>query len=155
MNFYLTSNVGAAQSSLTRLQAGSFNWPHSEDRLFGKTRWQDWQHAEPRFQQGNGERGIMNLEVELLKLLPHLFNALDALIKNYGVYLYLVSVWLALATIAWIISGGLRRGTKGNSAIVIPCIIVMTPPPRRSAPPTIDIEVEQMGNDSGGIAHEP
>ena len=91
----------------------------------------------------------MNLEVEFLKLLPHLFNALDALIENYGIYLYLVSVWLALAVIAWIISGGLRRRTKGNAAVVILCIIVMTPPPRQSTPPTVDIEVEQMGSNDG------
>jgi hypothetical protein len=51
----------------------------------------------------------MNLEIELLKLLPRLFDALDALIENCGIYLYLVFVWLALATIAWIVSGGLRR----------------------------------------------
>lgn len=95
----------------------------------------------------------MNLEVELLKLLPHLFKVLDALIENYGIYFYLGLVWVALATIAWIISGGLRRGTKRNSTVVIPCIIVMTPPPRRSAPPTIDIEVEQMRNDDGETAH--
>jgi len=29
----------------------------------------------------------MNLEVEVLKSLPRLFNALDALIDDYGVYL--------------------------------------------------------------------
>jgi hypothetical protein len=91
----------------------------------------------------------MNLEIELLKLLPRLFNALDALIENYGIYLYLVSVWLALAVIAWIVSGGLRRRMKRNTIVVIPCIIIMTPPPRRSAPPTIDIEIEQMESDDG------
>jgi hypothetical protein len=94
----------------------------------------------------------MNLEVELLKLLPRLFNALNALIENYGIYLYLVLVWLAMATIAWIISGGLRR-TKGNAAVVIPCIIVMTPPSRQSTPPTVDIEVEKMGSDDNGTTH--
>jgi hypothetical protein len=29
----------------------------------------------------------MNLNLELLKLLPPIFNALDALIDDYGVYL--------------------------------------------------------------------
>ena len=43
----------------------------------------------------------MNLNsAALLKLLPPIFNALDSLIENYGVYLYLVFVWLALAVIA-------------------------------------------------------
>ena len=54
----------------------------------------------------------MNLNLELLKLLPRLFNALDALTENYGVYLYLVFVWLALALIGWILSGGLRKRMK-------------------------------------------
>jgi hypothetical protein len=90
----------------------------------------------------------MNLEIELLKLLPRLFNALDALIENYGIYLYLVFVWLALAVIAWIVNGGLRRRTKRN-VMVIPCIIVITPPPRQSASPVVDIEVEQKRNDDG------
>lgn len=89
----------------------------------------------------------MNVEVELLKLLPPIFNALDGLIENYGVYLYLVFVWLALAVIAWIFSGGLRKRMKGNAATVIPCIIVMTQPPRQPEPPIVDIEVEQTWND--------
>jgi hypothetical protein len=95
----------------------------------------------------------MNLEFELLKLLPHLFNMLDALLEDYGIYLYLVLVWLALATLARIVGGGLRRRTKGNAVVVIPCIVVMMPPPRQSIPPTVDIEVEQMGSNDGEIAH--
>jgi len=45
----------------------------------------------------------MNVEIQLLKRLPHLFNALNSLIENDGVYLYLVLVWLAMAVIAWIL----------------------------------------------------
>ena len=52
----------------------------------------------------------MNLNpAELLKLLP-IFNALDDLIENDGVYLYLVFVWLALVVIGWII----QRRPGGN-----------------------------------------
>ena len=91
----------------------------------------------------------MNLEVELLKRLPHLFNALNSLIENDGVYLYLVLVWLALAVIAWIFNGGLRRRTKGNAPTVIPIVIVMAQPPRQPEPPIVDIEVEQVWNDDG------
>ncbi len=76
----------------------------------------------------------MNLNpAELLKLLPPFFNALDALIENDGVYLYLVFVWLALLAIGWIFSGGLRKRMKGNSATVIPGIIFMMQPPMQSA----------------------
>jgi hypothetical protein len=42
-------------------------------------------------------------------VLNPVFNALDALISNYGVYLYLVFVWLSLGAIAWVLGGGLRR----------------------------------------------
>jgi hypothetical protein len=89
----------------------------------------------------------MNVEVELLKLLPPIFNALDGLIENYGVYLYLVFVWLALAVIAWIFSGGLRKRMKGNAATVIPGIIFTMQPPTQSPPQIIGIEVEQTWND--------
>lgn len=90
----------------------------------------------------------MNLNLELLKLLPPIFNALDALIEDYGVYLYLGFVWLALAAIAWILSGGLRRKQHHvNAVTVIPAVIILTQPPRHSGSPVIDIEVEQAWND--------
>ena len=91
----------------------------------------------------------MNVEVELLKLLPPFFKALDGLIENYGVYFYLVFVWLALATIAWIFSGGLRRRMKGNAPTIIPVVVIMAQSPRQPEPPIIDIKVEQTRNDDG------
>jgi hypothetical protein len=36
MALNITFFLGAAQSNLTRLQAGHFDWRHSEDRRFGK-----------------------------------------------------------------------------------------------------------------------
>jgi hypothetical protein len=89
----------------------------------------------------------MNLEVEVLKSLPRLFNGLDALIEDYGVYLYLVLFWLALAVIAWIFSGGLWGRKKQNAARIIPVIIIMSPPPKQPKSPIIDIEAEQTWND--------
>jgi hypothetical protein len=92
----------------------------------------------------------MNLNAtELLKLLNLVFSALDGLIENDGVYLYLVFVWLALVVVAWISSGGLRM--KGNSATVIPAVIFTM----QSPPPIIGIEVEQTWNDDDETMDEP
>jgi hypothetical protein len=93
----------------------------------------------------------MNLNLELLKLLPPIFNALDALIEDYGVYLYLVFVWLALAVIAWIFSGGLRKRMKGNSATVIPGVIITMQQPSESPTPISGIAVDQTWDDDDEI----
>ena len=80
------------------------------------------------------------------ELLNPIFNALDALIENYCVYLYLGFVWLSLAVLAWIFSGGLRKRMKGNGATVVPGIIFTMQPPMQSPPPIICIEIDQTWN---------
>jgi hypothetical protein len=91
------------------------------------------------------EAGTMNLNPA--ELLNPIFNALDSLIENDSVYLYLVFVWLSLVVIAWVLSGGLRRKRpQGNSATVIPGIIFMMQPPPQSPPPIIGSEVDQTWN---------
>jgi hypothetical protein len=80
-------------------------------------------------------------------VLNPIFNTLDALISDYGVYLYLVFVWLSLAVIAWVLGGGLRRKRpQGNSATVIPGIIITTRPPIQSPSPIIGIEIAPARN---------
>jgi hypothetical protein len=70
-------------------------------------------------------------------VLNPVFNCLDALIQDYGVYCYLVFVWLSVAVIAWVLSGGLRRKRpQGNSAKVIPGIIITIRPPMVSVTPS-------------------
>jgi hypothetical protein len=79
-------------------------------------------------------------------------NPLDALISDYGVYLYLVFVWLSLGAIAWVLSGGLRRKRPhDNSATVIPGIIITMRPPNQSPPPIIITDVEPTQNDDNEI----
>jgi hypothetical protein len=80
-------------------------------------------------------------------VLNPVFNALDALIQNYGVYLYLVFVWLTLGAIAWVLGGGLRRRRpQGNSATVIPGIIITMRPPIHPLPPIIIAAVDPAQN---------
>jgi hypothetical protein len=101
------------------------------------------QGSNPRHHQFSGGPA-MNLNPATL--LNPVFNALDALIQNYGIYLYLVFVWLALLAIGWIFSGGLRKRMKGNSTTAIPAVIFTMQPPMQSPPPVIGIEVNQTWN---------
>jgi hypothetical protein len=80
-------------------------------------------------------------------VLNPVFNALDALLQDYGVYLYLVVVWLSLVVIAWVLSGGLRqKRPQGNSATVIPSIIFTMRPPIQPPPPIIGIKIDPTRN---------
>jgi hypothetical protein len=76
-------------------------------------------------------------------VLNPVFNFLEALVQNDGVYLFLVFVWLALLVIAWVLSGGLRRKRPdGNSGTIIPGIIITTRPPIQPTQPIIGIEID-------------
>ena len=90
------------------------------------------------------------------EVLNPLFNCLDTLIADYGVYCYLVFVWLSVGVIAWVLSGGLRRKRpQGNSTTVIPAIIFTIQSPRQSPPPIIGIEVDQTWNEDSETTDEP
>ena len=54
------------------------------------------------------------------EVLNPVFNCLDALISDYGVYCYLVFVWLSLALIAWVLSGGLPTDLKSEIPANVP-----------------------------------
>jgi len=89
-------------------------------------------------------------------VLNPVFNALDALIADYGVYLYLVFVWMSLAVIAWVLGGGLRRKrSHGNSTMIIPGIIFTTRPPNQSPPPIIITDVDPVQYDDKEIMDQP
>ncbi len=85
-------------------------------------------------------------------VLNPVFNALDALIQNYGVYLYLVFVWLSLGAIAWVLGGGLRRKwPQVTSATIIPGIMFTTRPPNQSPPPIVITDADPVQNDDNEI----
>ncbi|MGB7746816.1 MAG: hypothetical protein WBN75_05950 [Verrucomicrobiia bacterium] len=89
-------------------------------------------------------------------VLNPVFNALDALIQDYGVFLYLVFVWLSLGAIAWVLGGGLRRKRpQGNSVTVVPGIIFTTRPPMHTSPPIVITDVDPVQNDDNEIMDEP
>jgi hypothetical protein len=89
-------------------------------------------------------------------VLNPIFNTLDALISDYGVYLYLVFVWLSLAVIAWVLCGGLRRGgSQRNSTTINFGIIFTTRPPNQSPPPIVMTNVDPAQNDDGETINEP
>jgi hypothetical protein len=88
-------------------------------------------------------------------VLNPVFNALDALISNYGVYLYLGFVWLSLGAIAWVLGGGLRgRRSHGNSAKVNSGIIFTTRPPMHTPPPIVITDVDPAQNDDNEMMDE-
>jgi hypothetical protein len=84
------------------------------------------------------------------------FNFLDALISDYGVYCYLVFVWLSLGAIAWVLGGGLRRKRpQGDSATIISGIIIAPRPPMHQPPPFFIADVDPVQNGDNEIMDEP
>jgi len=89
-------------------------------------------------------------------VLNPVFNFLDALIPNYGVYLYLVFVWLSLGAIAWVLGGGLRRKlSQSNSTTITSGIIITTRPANQLPPPIIIANIDPVQNDDNAIKDEP
>jgi hypothetical protein len=79
--------------------------------------------------------------------LKPIFHFLDDILADYGVYLYLVLVWLSLILILWIFSGGLRRKSSHQSHTSIGVGVVIQPP----GPQTTEFifhEEDSIGGDS-------
>jgi hypothetical protein len=79
------------------------------------------------------------MTVSPLDMLNPVFHFLDGMIAEWGVYLFLVFVWLSMLVLAWVFSGGLRRKFPNQRHVSAGFGIVMqphTPPP----PPIIIVE---------------
>lgn len=63
-----------------------------------------------------------------------MFDVLDAAIADYGVYLYLVLVWVSVVVLAWIFSGGIRRKMQHQPRITVGIGVVIQPPGPQPTP---------------------
>ena len=80
-------------------------------------------------------------------VLDPVFHFLDKAIADYGVYLYLVLVWLSLILIAWIFSGGLRRKYP-NQPHIRAGIGIIIQPPAPQPPPIIFHDCDSVDDDN-------
>jgi len=70
--------------------------------------------------------------VSPLDILNPVFHFLDWIIAEWGVYLFLVFVWLSVLVLVWVFSGGLRRKFPVQPHVSAGFGILMqphTPPP--------------------------
>jgi len=49
------------------------------------------------------------IQIKALELEQSVFKFLDGVISDYGVYIFMVLVFLLIPFLAWVLSGGLRR----------------------------------------------
>ncbi len=71
-----------------------------------------------------------------VQMLDPVFRFLDGMIKDYGLYIFMGFVYVAIPFTVWVLSGGLRRRLlKGRPMPHVPPVIVIPLPGRPPQPP--------------------
>jgi hypothetical protein len=71
-----------------------------------------------------------------VQALDPVFEFLDTVIEDYGLYLFMGFVYVAIPFLVWVLCGGLRRRLlKGRPMTHVPPVIVIPLPGRPPQPP--------------------
>ena len=71
-----------------------------------------------------------------VQLLDPVFDFLNTVIEDYGLYLFMGFVYVVIPFLVWVLSGGLRRRLfKGKPVPNIPPVIIFRVPGRPPQPP--------------------
>ncbi len=71
-----------------------------------------------------------------VQILDPVFRFLDGMIEDYGLYLFMGLVYIAIPFLAWVLCGGLRRALfKGKSVPQLSAVVVLHLPGRPPQPP--------------------
>ena len=71
-----------------------------------------------------------------VQMLDPVFRFLDGMIEDYGLYLFMGFVYVAIPFLVWVLCGGLRRRLlKGRPMTHVPPVIVIPLPGRPPQPP--------------------